>query len=178
MEFFVQIGLLFANMTWPVMVCLIVGLLFVMIEIFQPGFGVFGTIGLLLLILGIILRAIYSQDEDNVLAQIFIILFFVSIIIISAFIIMVKSSKMGWLSRSPLIEKSTAVSTGISEGTTDYTRLKDKIGIATTNLRPTGKIRIDDEILDAYAEGFYIKKGEGVKVIETRGGIVTVRRFE
>jgi membrane-bound serine protease (ClpP class) len=165
-------------MTWPVMVCLIVGLVFVMIEIFQPGFGVFGTIGLLLLVLGIVLRAVFSQEEDNILAQIFIMLFFISIIIILAFIIMVKSSKMGWLSRTPLIEKSTAVSSGISEGTHDYTRLKDKIGIATTDMRPIGKIRIDDEILDAQAEGFYIKKGEGVKVIETRGGTIIVRRFE
>lgn len=178
MDFFMQIGFLFANMSWAVVICLIVGLIFIMIEIFQPGFGVFGSIGFILLVLGIILRAVYHNEDDNILAQIFIMLFIVSIVIIFAFIIMVKSSKMGWLSRSPLIQKDTAVSTGISEGTKDYTYLKDKIGVATTNLRPTGKINIDNEILDAYADGFFINKGEGIKVIEARGGKVTVRREE
>ena len=178
MDFFLQIGYLFTNMTWPVIVCLIVGLVFVMIEIFQPGFGVFGTVGLLLLILGVVLRVIFRQEEDNVLAQIFILLFFISLIIIGGFIIMVKSSKMGWLSRSPFIEKSTAVSPGISEGTKDYTYLKDKIGYAATDLKPTGKINIDGVVEDAYAEGFFIKKGEGIKVVDVKGGKITVRRIE
>lgn len=177
MDFFMQIGFLFTNMTWPVIVCLIIGLVFVMIEIFQPGFGVFGTIGLLLLVLGIVLRAILRQEEDNVLAQIFIMLFFLSIIIIVGFIIMVKSSKMGWLSRSPLIEKSTSVSTGTSEGTKDYTYFKDKIGVAATDLKPTGKINVDNMVEDAYAEGFFINKGEGIKVVDVKGGKITVRRI-
>ncbi len=178
MDFFVQIGLLFTNMTWPVIVCLIVGIVFVMIEIFQPGFGTFGTVGLLLLVLAIVLRGIFHQDDDNVLAQIFIMLFFLSIIILIAFIIMVKSSKMGWLSRTPFIEKSTAISTDISEGTKDYSFFKDKVGIAETALRPTGKIRVDDLIEDAYAEGFFIKKGEGIKVVDISGGKITVRRID
>lgn len=178
MEFFMQIGYLFSNMTWPVVVCLIIGIIFLMIEIFQPGFGVFGTVGMSLLILGVVLRAIYRRPEDNLLAQIFIMLFFVSIIVVTAFIIMVKSSKMGWLSRTPFIEKSTAVSTGMSEGTADYSYLKGKIGVATTDLKPTGKINIDDEVVDAYAEGFFISKGEGIKVTEISGGRISVRRVE
>lgn len=178
MDFFMQIGFLFSNMTWPVVVCLIVGIIFLMIEIFQPGFGVFGTVGLLLLVLGVVLRAIYRQPEDNLLAQIFILLFFVSIIVIVAFIIMVKTSKTGWLSRTPFIEKSTAVSTGFSEGTGDFSRLKDKIGVAVTDLKPTGKINVDDELFDAYAEGFFISKGEGIKITEISGGKISVRRIE
>lgn len=178
MDFFIQIGLTFSNMTWPVILCLIVGLVFMFIEIFQPGFGVFGGIGLLLTVLGIVLRAIFSKPEDNILAQIFILLFILTIIIIAGFIIMVRSAKMGWLSRSPLIEKSTAVSTGISEGTMDYTMLIDKLGIASTDLRPVGKINIDGEIFDAQAESFYISKGEGIKVIDIEGGKITVRRIE
>ncbi len=178
MDFFIQIGLLFSNMTWPVIICLIVGIVFLMIEIFQPGFGVFGTIGLLLLILGIVLRAVFSQEEDNILAQVFIMLFLLSLIVVIGFIVMVKSSKMGWLSRTPFIEKSTAVSTGISEGTKDYTYLRDKIGIAVTNLRPTGKIKVDNVVEDAYAEGFFIDKGEGIKVVDIIGGKITVRRID
>lgn len=178
MDFFMQIGLLFTNMSWAVIICLIIGLVFIMIEIFQPGFGVFGSIGFILLVLGIILRAIYRTEDDDMLAQIFIMLFIVSIVIIVAFVLMVKSSKMGWLSRSPLIQSGSVVSTEISEGTNDYIYLKDKLGIATTDLKPTGKININEEILDAYADGFYISKGEGIKVVDVRGGKVTVRRVE
>ena len=164
-------------MTWPVIVCLIVGLVFVMIEIFQPGFGVFGTVGLLLLILGVVLRVIFVRKKTMFWRRFYFIVPYI-VNYYRGFIIMVKSSKMGWLSRSPFIEKSTAVSPGISEGTKDYTYLKDKIGYAATDLKPTGKINIDGVVEDAYAEGFFIKKGEGIKVVDVKGGKITVRRIE
>jgi len=39
-----------------------------------------------------------------------------------------------------------------------------KEGIAQTVLRPSGKVEIDDEIYDAYAESGYVDKGMKVKV--------------
>ena len=45
MNLFTEIAILFTGMTAPVIVCLVVGLIFVIIELFQPGFGIFGIIG-------------------------------------------------------------------------------------------------------------------------------------
>lgn len=178
MEFFTQFGLLFSNMTWPVVVCLAVGLALLIVEIFQPGFGVFGVSGILLLVGGIILRAVFNQPEDNVLAQVFIQILIISIIVILGFIFMVFSSKKGWLSRSAFIEKGTAVDTERSEGTADYRELNGKIGMATTDLRPIGKIALDGNTFDAQAESFFIKKGDGVKVVEVEGSKIVVRLVE
>ena len=71
MEFFHQYNLLFANMQWYVVVCLILGLVLLFIEIFQPGFGFFGISGFILLGLSLILRAVFRQPEDNALMQVF-----------------------------------------------------------------------------------------------------------
>lgn len=178
MGFFAQFGLLFANMTWPVVVCLVAGITFVLIEIFQPGFGVFGSLGLILIAAGMVLRGVFRQPEDSVLAQMFIMLLIISIIILAGFCFMVFSSKKGWLSRTAFVEKETAVSKEISDGTSDYRNLLGKIGMTVTDLRPVGKIAIDGNTLDAQAESFFITKGEGVKVVETEGGKIVVRLVE
>ena len=41
MAFFTEIGILFTGMTVPALIALILGFVFVVIEIFQPGFGIF-----------------------------------------------------------------------------------------------------------------------------------------
>lgn len=178
MDFFIQFGLLFANITWPVLVCLIVGLALILIEIFQPGFGVFGIIGLILLIASIVLRAIFRQPEDNVLAQVFIMILLMAVIILAGFCFMIYSSKKGWLSRTAFVEKETAVNAEISDGTEDYRDLVGKIGMAVTDLRPIGKISIGGQTYDAQAESFFITKGDGVEVAEVEGSKIIVRIVE
>lgn len=174
--FFKEVAILFTGMTLPALICLILGLIFIVIEIFQPGFGIFGIIGGILSIIGIILRVI--KGDGNPLAQIFIILFIETVLILAAFIIMVTTSKKGWLNRSPLVEKGTAVSTEYSEGTENYTRLIGKLGVAVTDLRPSGKVNVDGSIYDVIADGFFIKKGEGVKITAAEGVKITVSRAE
>lgn len=52
-------------------------------------------------------------------------------------------------------------------------------GIATSDLRPAGKIRIDLAVptfLDCVADGGYIAKGDAVQVVEERGPSLVVRK--
>ena len=49
-----------------------------------------------------------------------------------------------------------------------------KTGIASTDLRPSGKVDIDDETYDAKSEIGFIDKGGKVKVIDYRSGQVYV----
>lgn len=177
MEFFVQFGLLFANMTWPVILCLILGIVLILVEIFQPGFGIFGTSGGILVVLAVILRAIYHTEGDDVLAQIFIMIFVVALFIIVGFCLMILTSKMGWLKRTPLIEESTAVGE-VSDGTANYQGMEGKLGYAMTDMRPVGKIAVDGMTYDAQAESFFIENGKGVKIVQVEGAKIIVRKLD
>lgn len=174
--FFHEIAVLFRGMPVQSIICLILGFIFIVIEIFQPGFGVFGVLGGILTIVGIILRVIVG--DGNVLAQVFIILFFDVIFIVIAFVIMIVTSKKGWLNRSPLVESGTAVGIAFSEGTENYAHLIGKMGVAITDLRPIGKANVDGLVYDVDADGFYIRKGEGIKIIATEGTKILVVRAE
>ena len=55
-----EIALVFTEIGWIPAVCIILGLICIIIEIFQPGFGVFGITGTILLVVGIAVRAYHS----------------------------------------------------------------------------------------------------------------------
>jgi membrane-bound serine protease (ClpP class) len=62
------------------------------------------------------------------------------------------------------------------EALADFTALVGAKGIATTDLRPAGKARINHELVDVIAEGEPLPSGSEIIVIEARGARVIVRR--
>lgn len=176
MEFFYQFGLLFSNMQWYVAVCLVIGLALLLIEVFQPGFGMFGILGTVLLAVGTILRAIFHTPEDDVLVQVFQLIFLLAIIILIAFILFLIGNKRNWFKRSSIFtQNDTAVDTVFSDGTENFNMLKGKNGVTATDLRPVGKATIDRKTYDVVAESFFIDKGTKVEVIAVEGSKITVR---
>lgn len=81
------------------------------------------------------------------------------------------------LGRSPLALKA---SLGKSEGVVSYDEklgdLFGKEGVALTNLRPSGTVRIDNRRIDVVTRGDYIEKGEAVVVVRVEGSRVIVRK--
>lgn len=175
--FFTQLGLLFSNMEWYVLVCFIVGIACLVVEAVQPGFGVFGISGLVLMILSIILRAVFHQAEDVVVMQIFQFILIDVLIFGVLFLFVFIANKLGWLKKTPIFHVGTAVDEKFSDGTKDYNFLLNKTGKALTVLRPSGKIEIDGEIYDAESEGFLIENGEEIKVVRIDGGIIKVEKI-
>jgi len=49
-----------------------------------------------------------------------------------------------------------------------------KFGVASTDLRPSGKVEIESDVIDAVAEGEFISKGTGVRVTDASGNRVVV----
>lgn len=176
MSVFHEIGIFFSTISIAAAICLVAGLIFVIVEIFQPGFGIFGTLGIILCIAAIFIHV--SAGNGTPLAQAFIMIFIICISLICAFLIMLSSAKKGWIFRSPIIQKETVLGDGITEGTKDYTNLIGAIGVATTDLRPVGRAQLGEEILDVVADGFYIAKGEGIRVIGVEGVKILVKRAE
>lgn len=178
MDFFVQFGLLFTNMPWFVIVCLIVGLVGLFIEIFEPGFGVFGIGGLVLLIICIILRAVYHKPEDIVLVQTFQLILFIVVLVAIAFIIFLIGIKKNWWKHSAIYQEDTAVNTEFSDGTKDFSDLIGKVGVAATDLRPAGKMKIDNSVYDVVAENFFIEKNTEIKVVNVEGVKIIVSKIK
>ncbi len=177
MSFINELGILFSGMTAPVVLALVLGYVLIVIEIFQPGFGIFGIVGGILVVLGIVLRVIVG--DGNIYAQIFTLLFLETLGVFIAFMVLALTVKKGWLDHSPLVETGTAVAVERSDGTPDRRDLGGKSGVALTDLRPVGKADIDGVVLDVVSEGgFYIKQGEKVRVVKADGMQVSVERAE
>lgn len=176
MEFFRQYGLLFSNMEWFVIVCLIVGLVLLFIEMFQPGFGVFGIVGFVLLALSVILRAVFHKEEDEVLLQVFQLLLFEVVLVGGGFGLFLLANKKKWLKKTPFMHDGTAVDPNFSDGTENFGELLGKCGVAETDLRPAGKVEIDGRTYDVVAENFFIEKGSEVEVKQIEGIKIVVNK--
>ena len=106
-------------------ILLLLGTVFIIIEIFQPGFGFFGISGIVLVIVGMAIR-LYRSDRGNPVLQFFVMLLCVIIAVGIAFIVMIHSMRKGRLSKTAFVQSSTAVPEGITKGTEDFTSLENK----------------------------------------------------
>ena len=171
--FFQQFGLLFTNMEWFVIVSLILGFGLLIVEFFEPGFGIFGILGFTFLALTLILRGVFHKGDDIVVVQVFQLLLFEAIIVGGAFGLFILATKKNWIKRGPFVQNETAVAE-FSDGTADYTGMVGKSGVASTDLHPSGKAEIEGETYDVVAENFFIDKGTEIVVKSVEGVKITV----
>lgn len=157
---------------WEIVI-FVIGVILLVIEIFAfPGFGVFGISGITLMVAGLAFAMIdnfYFKFPVNASIQIFkafaivIIASFTSIVL--SFFIAKKlfggKTIFGTLSLSEEQNKDF----GYYSAPKNTETLIGKTGIAYTDLRPSGKIKVGNEIIDATAMVGYIEKNEQVKIV-------------
>ena len=49
-------------------------------------------------------------------------------------------------------------------------------GVAETNLRPSGKGRFGDRLVDVVTEGDMVERGQPITIVEVQGSRVVVKR--
>ena len=82
----------------------------------------------------------------------------------------------GWLILKP---KATTEAASHASGVTVKTHtLLGAIGEAVTDLRPAGKARFGDEVVDVQTRRDFLAVGDPVVVIEAQGNRILVRRLE
>ena len=165
---------LFVGMDTITVICLCLGLILAIAEIFQPGFIALGVMGAILLITGIVLRVSTESGED-VFAMIFMLAFLIVLVLVVAFFVMVCTVRRSWLVGAPYNDDDDNDSVDTS---VDYSHLKGRLGVATTTLRPVGKVEIGEEVFEVIADGFFINRGQVVKVIKTNGSKIVVCRAD
>jgi membrane-bound ClpP family serine protease len=147
----------------------ILGFTFVIIEMFFPGFGLPGIMGLIFLFLGVLLTA-------KTLMDVLILLAIILVVLGIALAIILRSASRGRLAKLVLTD-SLEKEKGF-EGTEDFTSFLDKEGVALTALRPAGTAEFNGVKLDVVSEFDLIEKDSRVKIIKVEGRRIVVRKIE
>ncbi len=162
-------NILSGSSSWTSLALFVTGLILLVIEGIVPGFGLPGISGIVLVVLGIIL----ATETLN------IALLSLSISIIITSIVTVVLVKLGY--RSKLLDSFILTGQRTKQEVYMDTRSKktyvDKLGIAVTELRPSGFINIEDERLDALSDEGFIPSGSSIKVVRVEGTKIFVRRI-
>jgi len=148
---------------------LLLGLILLIIEMFTPGFGVAGGLGLILLVAGIILTA---STPLEALVMIVILLVILGI----ALTVVLHSAAKGRLSKTLILKDSLNKEAGYI-GTQDLEYFVGKEGTALTVLRPAGTAEFDGIRLDVVSEGDYIPKNSKVRIVQVTGPRIVVRKI-
>ena len=168
---------------WEILLFLI-GLVLVALELFViPGFGVAGISGITLVIAGLTLSLLNNIDfnfEPVKTGSVGKALLTVIGGTTMAFVlILYLSSKIGskGLFRQMALTKTLNNDEGFVGVSMANTVLIGKSGIASTVLRPSGKVNIDGSVYDAVSVEGFIEKGDSIKVLRYETGQVYVEKI-
>jgi membrane-bound serine protease (ClpP class) len=168
---------------WEIVVIL-VGILLIAVEVFViPGFGLAGISGLILTIGGLSLVMINNDVFDFSFVpagEIMTAVLTTLVGLLGAVIIMIFGG-FGF-TETKLFRRVALVDVQDSkEGYTSNFKARSYLGesgIAFTVLRPSGKVKIGEEVLDAYTRGEFIAEGAQVKVIDEEGTSLKVKQVQ
>ena len=154
----------------PALILMIVGIGLLVFEMYLPGFGVPGILGLAVLVIGFVLMG-------PTLAQgllLFVIL--AAILCIALSICLVLASK-GRLNKSQLVLNDVAVSADKTENN-DLNYFIGREGVALTALRPAGIAEFDGVKLNVVSDGEYIQAENRISVLSVEGNRIVVRELK
>lgn len=168
---------------WEIII-FIIGLVLLGLEIFViPGFGIAGISGIVLIIAGLVLSLINNVDfdfspvETGALGKAFLTV--IGGMTLSFVLIIYLSSKIGskGMFRKMALEATMDNQSGYVGVSMEEAKLVGKRGIASTVLRPSGKVNVEGTVYDAISEDGFIEKGTEVKVIKYETGQIHVSKL-
>lgn len=144
---------------------LIAGIALLLIELFIPGFGIFGITGLILCTISSIIIA-YSYGPAALCVELILLAFIAALLF--------RALKKNKAFKKIILEESLSAQ-GFDENL--ISGLMNKEGITTTDLKPYGKACFDGTEADVFSNGGYIYKDKAVKVIAIKGKNVIVKEL-
>ena len=157
-------SLLTANL--PELLLLLVGVGLLVFEMYIPGFGVPGTLGIISLAVGFIL--LRPPLEQGLL--LFVIL--AAILCIALTICLITASR-GRLEKSKLALNDVAISPDAAENN-DLNYFIGREGVTHTALRPAGIGEFDGVKLNVVSDGEFIAQGAKIRVQKVAGNRIVV----
>ena len=142
----------------------LIGLLFVGLELIVPGGFIAGIVGVLSMIVGI------SMIINNLYLAFLTVVIAITIDVLFILVFLSKDFDSSKFNKFVLNETNSKSFTQSSK------KYLSKKGITITPLRPSGKIEIDGDYIDAITRGDFIPKGCEVVVSEIKDFKIIVRR--
>lgn len=163
---------------WEILL-FIIGILLIAVEIFViPGFGFAGITGIILVVSGLIMSLLNNTDfnfEGVSRTEFGEATLTVLVGLVGGFMLMIwLSNKIGHKGMFRQVALHTDLKDSIS-----FPNLSDLIGkeaFADTVLRPSGKIRIGEDLYDGVSESGFIDKGTKVKIVRFENAQIYVER--
>jgi membrane-bound serine protease (ClpP class) len=178
---------------WEEVILLTIGFLALLVEfLIIPGFGVIGIAGILLVMAGLALALVGAPLEVawdlgtnpgglmDAMSRVVIALAVTIVGMGVAVWALPKKVLPKWLVLDSRIEESAPGTIPAGQARTEShgasVELVGKVGSAVTDLRPSGKARIDGRIIDVVSLHEYIRSGAQIEVTEVEGMRVVVNR--
>jgi membrane-bound serine protease (ClpP class) len=168
---------------WEIAV-FVLGVILLLLEIFViPGFGIAGLSGGILIVGSLTLMMLGNDNLDFtfvpaeriVRAAITTLGAFLSAILI-LFVGGVRLTNSQFFKRVALVATQNTKDGYSSKFVEEI--LMDKIGVAQTILRPSGRVEIDGNMYDAATRGEYIEAGTKIIVIDDSGNYLKVKEYK
>ncbi|MDR3149198.1 MAG: hypothetical protein LBT88_04180 [Oscillospiraceae bacterium] len=160
--------LAFSGVMTAALVFLVLGIILIIAECFIPGFGIFGILGIVSLVVAIIL---FSSNWWQAAILIVILL----AVVIAALAILSRLAAQGKLQHNLFLRTSTSSALGF-DSARDFSGLVGFDGIAQTVLRPAGVALIRGARYDVVTQGEYIEKGSRLIVTSVEGNRIVVEK--
>lgn len=159
-------------MEWliPIIICVLVGVVLLLVEVFMPGFGIPGISGCALLGAGIIMT--WIQFGAKVGLGVTVVLLALLAILIS---VAMRSVAKGKLGKSEFVLNED-MSSEKDESSEDMRSLIGEVGEVSTVLRPVGVAEFECGRLNVMTEGEYIERGAKVIITRVDGTTVFVKK--
>lgn len=159
---------LLSNVTVLSVILFIIGLLLLVLEMIQPGFGVFGLLGIAVLTADVFVTAKTTAQA------LFMVGILVAVVLILLIVCIILASK-GILPKNLVLKNSSTKDDGYS-ATVDYSSLVGMEGITVTDLHPAGKATINENSYDVVSEGEFIENNSPIVVSFVSGNRIVVKQ--
>ena len=163
----------FTQMSWIVILLLSLAVILGVTESLTPGFGVCGTIAVILAVAALVLEGVFTGSIFAVL-MILVIILIVGIILFSVFVYM---AKRGPLKKTPIIESRSAIPENYGEDK-EKALLVGKVGIVVSECKPVGKADFDGKIFTIISKNKNVSNGKFVVVEEIKDSFIFVRELK
>jgi membrane-bound serine protease (ClpP class) len=158
---------------WEIII-FIVGVILIAVEIFAiPGFGVAGITGIVLIITGLTLSMVGNigfnfrpVNLESVVSSFFIVVTSIFLAIVLSYYLTKKLFTKNRLFGSLALDYVESSEEGYTSSDKSYKEMIGEAGIAHTDLRPSGKVLINNDVYDATALTGYIEKGDPIQVVK------------
>ena len=154
----------------PCILCFLFGILMFIVEMFTPGFGVAGGLGIASFAAIIVMQFLVNSVTSALIVTAILVLLLAVIIVL-----FIRSFQKGKLSRSRIVNAAALEGESSPVVKEKEKSLVGKTGVAVTALRPAGIAEIEGERLNVSTYGNFIEAGKEVTVAAVEGLNVFVK---